>query len=537
MKPCRLLAAVVLSTVVLLGCQPNSNTLRTKTLVYCFEGSPATLNPQQATGSLSFDATVDIIYETLISYDQTSGRFRPKLATHWSISPDQKHYTFHLRKNVQFHHGWGFQPSRSLNAQDVVFSFQRQLDSQHPFHNVGSADYPYFHTNRLHQVLKDIVQIDPYTVEFVLEKPLPNFLTLLSMDFAIIQSAEYADFRMRNRRLFDDQPIGTGPFRMTSHKSGFYLRYQRFERYWGDPPYFQKLVFAVSPSPAVRLGRLMTGECDLMSQPQPRQLLTLKKTPQIKVSEFSDNSISYWAFNVLKPRFSDPRIRKALAMAVDRQRLVDIVYNGTGQVARGLLPENFFGFAPVVDITLDPVGAKTLLRASGWDFSREFEIVVPDVQRSYNPNPLQTAQLIRYDLSKIGVKAKIKALPWTALLRHLNLGQYDTVIMGWRADNMDPVDFLYPIASCDGRTSGTNRALWCHPDFDRLLIKARQTTVHEERQRYLVEAQRLFVQDLPWYPLVSANRYVAHQASIKGIRHSASGRILFKKITRTRKKP
>ncbi|MCB1757775.1 MAG: ABC transporter substrate-binding protein, partial [Gammaproteobacteria bacterium] len=167
-----------------------------KTLVFCSEGSPEGFNPQLYTAGTTFDASSRPVYNRLVEFERGTTNIVPALAESYSVSDDGLEYTFNLRKGVKFHTTDDFTPTRDFNADDVVFSFMRQFDKEHPYHSISGGAYEYFNGMSMPDLLKDIVKVDDYTVKFVLNRPESPFIANLGMDFASIFSAEYADAMM-----------------------------------------------------------------------------------------------------------------------------------------------------------------------------------------------------------------------------------------------------------------------------------------------------------------------------------------------------
>ncbi|MFN7905066.1 MAG: ABC transporter substrate-binding protein, partial [Pseudobdellovibrionaceae bacterium] len=134
-----------------------------KTFVFCAEGSPSTFNPQNATDGPSFNASSRAVYNRLVEFKIGTTDIVPGLAEKWTISKDGKTYRFFLRKNVEFHSSADFKPTRNFNADDVIYSFEVQKDSKHPFRQ--KDDYEYFSSMEMDKVIQQIKKIDDYTVE------------------------------------------------------------------------------------------------------------------------------------------------------------------------------------------------------------------------------------------------------------------------------------------------------------------------------------------------------------------------------------
>lgn len=168
-----------------------------KTLVYCSEGSPEGFNPSLYTSGTTFDASSRALFNQLVEFERGSTKIMPGLSDSWEISPDGKVYTFRLRKGVKFHTTKDYTPSRDFNADDVLYSFNRQYDTNHPDHKLSGGSYEYFNGMDMPALISNIEKLDDYTVRFTLNKPEAPFIANLGMDFASIMSAEYAD-KMRS---------------------------------------------------------------------------------------------------------------------------------------------------------------------------------------------------------------------------------------------------------------------------------------------------------------------------------------------------
>src|SRR3954463_6185074 len=175
-------------------------TASAKTLVYCSEGSPENFTPGLNTTTTSHDAQRPV-FDKLTEFARGTTRVEPGLAESWTVSPDGRTIDFHLRRGVKFHSGVnGFKPTREFNADDVVFSFERQWKPDHPYAKVSGGKYDYFADMGMSKLLQSITKVDDHTVRFVLTGPDTTMLANLAMDFADITSAEYADFLAKQNR-------------------------------------------------------------------------------------------------------------------------------------------------------------------------------------------------------------------------------------------------------------------------------------------------------------------------------------------------
>ena len=209
----------------------------------------------------------------------------PALAESWEISDDGLSYTFHLRKGVKFHTTKEFTPTRDFNADDVVFSFQRQLDPNHPYHNVSKGTYPYFKAMKFPELLKSVEKVDDNTIRITLNKTDATFLASLGMDFISIYSAEYADSMLKAGKpeTLDSRPVGTGPLFFVDYKTDQAIQYVAHENYWKGRTPLDRLVISIVPDATTRYAKLQAGTCDLILFPNVADLAKMKTDPKVQL--------------------------------------------------------------------------------------------------------------------------------------------------------------------------------------------------------------------------------------------------------------
>jgi dipeptide transport system substrate-binding protein len=472
-----------------------------KTLVYCSEASPEGFTPAFSSSNVTFDASSRQIYDRLLEFERGTTNLVPGLAESWDISDDGLTYTLHLRKGVKFQTTPTFTPSREFNADDVLFTFDRQWKTDNPYHMVGNGTFEYFESMDFPKLLKSIDKVDDNTVRFVLNAPEAPFLADLAMDFASIESAEYAERMMTagTPEKFDRDPVGTGPFELVSYQEDTAIRYKANPDYWRGKAPVDTLVFLITPDATVRLAKLRANECQVMALPNPSDIDAIKQDPELKLETQPGLNVGFWAFNVEKKPYDDRRVRQALNMAIDKKPILDVVYFGTAINAINPIPPNMWSWdADVKDYPYDPAKAKQLLAEAGYPNGFAMEIWAMPVARTYNPNARRMAELMQQDLAKIGVTAKIVSYEWGEFLQRTKKGEHQTALMGWTGDNGDPDNFFYPLLSCAAAKDGTNRARWCNPQFDDLLAEAKRTTDQSKRAELYRQAQVLFKEDAPW---------------------------------------
>jgi dipeptide transport system substrate-binding protein len=504
-----------------------------KTLVFCSEGSPENFNPMVNTTGTTFDANLPI-YNRLVEFKPGTTEIGPGLAASWEADEDGKVFTFHLRRDAQWHSNKGFKPTRPFNADDVVFSFERQWKDSNPYHKVSGGGYDYFGDMEMDKLLAKLEKLDDYTVRFTLTQPNAPFLADLAMDFASIQSKEYADKLLAEGKpeLIDQEPIGTGPFELVAYAKDTTIRYRRFAGYWGPKAKLDALVFAITKDPAVRLAKLRANECQVMPYPSPADLPSIKADAKLQVPSQPGLNIGYLAMNTQKKPFDDIRVRRAINMAIDKQAILQAVYQGAGQPAKNLIPPTLWSYNDQVqDFPNDPGEAKNLLAAAGYPNGFETDLWAMPVQRPYNPDARRIAELMQADLAKVGIKAKIVSYEWGEYRKRIQQGEHQMAEFGWTGDNGDPDNFFVPLAGCAAaRPGGGNIAKWCNKEFDDLVNKAATLTGQDARARLYQQAQVVMHREAPFYLIAHSVVYMPMSKAVTGYQMSPLGRHQFDQV-------
>ncbi|EMW3576597.1 ABC transporter substrate-binding protein [Yersinia enterocolitica] len=493
--------------------------VQAKTLVYCSEGSPEGFNPQLFTSGTTYDASSVPIYNRLVEFKLGTTEIEPGLAEKWEVSEDGKTYTFHLRKGVKWQDNKDFKPTRDFNADDVIYSFMRQKDDKHPYHKVSGGSYEYFQGMGMGDLITNIVKVDDNTVRFELARPESPFLADLAMDFASILSAEYADNMLKagTPEKVDLNPIGTGPFQLQQYQKDSRILYKAFDGYWGTKPKIDRLVFSITPDASVRYAKLQKNECQVMPYPNPADIARMKEDKTINLMEQPGLNVGYLSFNVEKKPLDNVKVRQALTMAVNKQAIIDAVYQGAGQAAKNLIPPTMWGYSDdVKDYAYDPAKAKELLKEAGLPDGFAIDLWAMPVQRPYNPNARRMAEMIQSDWAKVGVKAKIVTYEWGEYLKRAKDGEHETVMMGWTGDNGDPDNFFATLFSCDAAKQGSNYSKWCYKPFEDVIQPARAESDHDKRVALYKQAQVVMHDQAPALIVAHSTVYEPVRKEVKG---------------------
>lgn len=497
-------------------------------MIYCAEGSPETFNPQLVTSGTTIDATSNQLYDRLLTYQGPENTLTPAIAKSWHVTKNGKKVTFYLRKNVAFHQTDYFTPTRFLNADDVLFSFNRILQSKHPFHLVSGGSYPFFQNTGLVNLVEKIEKINDYTIRFHLTHADNAFLANLATDYAIILSAEYADQLVvqKAKSNIDTYPIGTGPFKLKEYRVGSLIRFYRHEQYWQDPAKIEQLVFDITPSNTGRLTKLLAKECDVTAYPIAHNKISENKN--LILESMTALNVGYFGFNVKKPPFDNKLVRQAISYAINKQVLLETVYQGKAELANSILPHTSWAFDEnAAQQEYNPMLAKSLLEVAGFPYGFTMDLWAMPVQRAYNPNAITMAKLIQADLNNIGIKVNIVTYEWNTFLNRLKLGKHQSFLLGWSADHPDPDNFFSPMLSCSAANTGSNTTFWCNQEYDDIIQQALQTNDINLRKKYYSQAMKIISQEIPLIPIAHSKRYQARSEHVTGEILAAFGGINF----------
>ena len=491
-----------------------SQAFAAQNFIYCMEGSPSSFNPQLVTDGVSMNSSAQTVFNRLVEFKYGSTEIEPGLAESWTVSKDKKAFTFKLRKNVAFHSNAFFTPTRMFNADDVVYTFKSQLDTKHPL-TIPAANYEYFKAMELDQLITDIKKVDDYTVTFTLNKPEAPFLANLAMDFASIQSEEYAQSLIKSGKglkTLETAPIGTGPFVFKSYQKDSVIRFKSFEQYFKGKPKIENLTYVIVTDSTVRLQKMKAGECHVMSEPQPQDLEQIKSFKNVKLMSTEGLNVSYIAFNTEKKPFDNLKVREAISMALNQKSYIDMIYRSQGTAAKNPIPPTMWSYSHLTGSHIyDVEKAKKLLTEAGFPNGFESELWTLPVSRPYLPNGKKLGELVQADLAKIGVKIKLVTFDWPIYLEKSKKGEHQMIQMGWTGDNGDPDNFMNVLLGCSAVKSGSNLARWCDKDFDLLMQKAKEDSNQTIRTGFYMKAQALFEKQKPWYSIAHAklNRVIS----------------------------
>ncbi|MEE4805081.1 ABC transporter substrate-binding protein [Pseudomonas alliivorans] len=502
-------------------------------LVVCTEASPEGFDVVQYNSLTTTNASADVLMNRLVEFDAKSGKLVPGLAESWTVSEDGLTYTFKLRPGVKFHTTDYFKPTRELTADDVLFSFQRMLDPQNPWHKVAQSGFPHAQSMQLPALIKTLDAPDIHTVKFTLNRADSTFLATLSMGFASIYSAEYTAQLLKagTPEKLNSQPIGTGPFVFKRFQKDAVVRYEAFADYFAGKSGIDTLVYAITPDANVRLQKIRQNECQIALSPKPLDIQAASKDASLKVEKTEAFMTAFVAINSQHPPFDKPEVRQAVNLAFDKASYLKAVFEGTAETASGPYPPNTWSFAKnLPGYPHDVAKAKALLAKAGLKDGFKTTLWTRPSGSLLNPNPSLGAQMLQADLKQIGIDAEIRVIEWGELIRRAKAGEHDLLFMGWAGDNGDPDNFLTPQFSCAAVQSGTNFARYCDKTLDKLISDGKSISDQAARSKLYHQAQTQIQQQALWIPLAHPTAAALVRKDVTGYQVSPFGRQDFYKV-------
>ncbi|MCX7793756.1 MAG: ABC transporter substrate-binding protein [Thermodesulfovibrionales bacterium] len=427
----------------------------------------------------------------------------PDIAERWTVSEDGKTYTFHIRKGVTFSNG------REVTAQDFKYSFERILSPRFKSPNTWVLDKIDGAEDFLKGRAEDVKGIEvegKYILKLKLKEPFSPFLGLLTMTAAYVIPEEEA-----SRPDFATNPVGTGPFILKRWSHNNELVLERREDYFEGPAYVKKIIYRIIPEDLTAITEFELSNIDVLSLPASA-LKKYTKHDEKKnwLISHTGLNIYYLGINCSKAPLDNPLIRKAIAHAIDRERILKTIYEERGVLADGIVPPGLRQWSAPQTINYEPERARELIKISGYNGEPLVFYVTQDQE------VIDIAEVIQEYLRKAGLNVKIRQLEWSAYKEALIKGEEHLFWLSWWADYPDPENFLFPLFHSSNRGAKGNRTMYRNPEVDKL-IEIGQRTVDIKRRPALYErAEELIMNDLPLIPFWHKKDFYIIQPWIEG---------------------
>ncbi|NNU82042.1 ABC transporter substrate-binding protein [Halovulum dunhuangense] len=484
-------------------------------IVVTYKDDVATLDP-----AIGYDwqnwSMIKSLFDGLMDYVPGTTELRPGLAESYEISEDGMTFTFRLRPGVKFHNG------REMTAEDVKYSLDRVTNpaTQSPgagfFGSIAGYDAM---SDGSATSLGGVEVVDPLTVRITLSRPDATFLHVMALNFASVVAREAVEAAGDD---FGKQPVGTGAFKLAEWTLGQRLVFEKNADYWrAGVPYLDTVTFEVGQEPIVALLRLQNGEVDVPGDGiPPAKFVEVMGDPEqaARVVEGGQLHTGYITLNVNTPPLDNVNVRKAINMAINKERITQII-NGRAVAATQPLPPSMPGYTEGYEgYPFDPEGAKALLAEAGLADGFDTELYVMNT----DPNP-RIAQAIQQDLATIGIRASIQSLAQANVIEAGGAGNAPMIWSGgmaWIADFPDPSNFYGPILGCAGAVEGGwNWSKYCNEALDAMAVEADGITdpaMSGARMAKWSDVYMGVMEDAPWVPVFNEQRYTMKSPRMGG---------------------
>ncbi len=461
-----------------------------------FGPDPITLDPACATDAGSAQYIVEI-FSGLVSFDRDL-EIIPDLAESWEISDDGTVYTFTIRKGVKFHDG-----SRQVAAQDFKFSMERSLDPRtlstvgvvYLNDIVGAEEFAREDADEV----VGINVVDDFTLEITIDAPKAYFLAKLTYPTAyVVDQREVGDSTCFTNTEWTLRPNGTGPFKLEEWNLGQRIVLTPNEGFHLQPaPSVAQVTYFLAGGSALIMYE--NDEIDLTGI-GVNDIERIRDPNEPLNAQFSENpsmDTFYIGFNTQEPPFDDPRVRRAFAMAVDKEILAQVVLKDLVVPANGILPPNMPGFNEELEgLPFDPTAARALLAEAGGP-SIVRDVTLLSSGRGASVGPTIEAVVAMWE-DNLGVTVEVNQEEFGLFLRDLDEGAFQMFDLGWIADYLDPQNFLDIKLHSQ---SANNETGYLNQEVDDLLELARTEQDEATRLALYQQAEGIIVQDAPWIPL------------------------------------
>ncbi len=439
--------------------------------------------------------------------------YEPALAGSWSFSADRTELTFVLREAT-----WS--DGEPIEADDVVYTWRAQTDPASPWVGAGSK-------SRIVAVEAD--PADPRRVTFRFDGPYP-YQFADAVEGAILPRHRFEPIPVADWTTHDwsQERVGSGPFLLDAYTPGNEIVFVRNPAYWRDGfPRLDRVVVRIVSEPSILLTQLRTGEIDLVDKLSPRDAERLSRDDSIRVVDYPASDVDFVGWNCARPPFDDPRVRRALTLAIDREALVDELLFGHGRVATSLVPSSWAAAATLDPLPHDPRAARALLREAGYrtaDGEPGEPLAFTLLTNAGNALRQDVATKIQAQLAAVGVEVALSTPESRALTGDLVAGTFDGFLRGLTISGRPPLDIVFTQAAIpteENPRAGMNVMRYRSAALDAAVADAAAARDWDALKTALDRAQRQIAEDLPMTPLYETRGLAAHGPNLAGVRIDA----------------
>ncbi|QQK80398.1 glutathione ABC transporter substrate-binding protein [Salicibibacter cibi] len=443
------------------------------------------------------------LYDKLVEYDENM-EIQPELADGYEQIDDHT-WEFRLKEDVTFHDGEPF------DAEDVVATLERVTD-------------PEFASEKmfLYEMIETVEAIDDYTVQITTEYPFAPLPANLTHDGGGMMSAKAIEEEEDGGRNLNTEPVGTGPFKLENWAQGNEVILTQYDDYHEGPVSLDSATFQVVDEELTRISMVENNEAHVADNVEPEQAGQLESMEGADSSSTESWRMDYIGMNNNAEPFDDSEVRRAISMMIDKDTIIEGIYDGYGGQAIGPLNPLVFGYSEDIDpIEYDVEEAQSLMEDAGYEDGFEATLLVEDADQLN----LQVAEVVQDQLQEINVDLSIEQQEWGSLLETTGAGEYEMVMLGWTTVTGDADNGLYPVFHSDNQGPSGNQTFYSNDEVDELLEAGRQVDEENEDERLEIyeEAQQIIIDDAPIVPIIYDDFRIGISDSVEGFIQLPSG--------------
>ncbi|WP_313892783.1 glutathione ABC transporter substrate-binding protein [Psychrobacillus sp.] len=463
------------------------------------------LDPHFITDIPSANVVHGKVYETLIAFDKDM-KIVPRLAKEWEQTDDVT-WEFTLNEGITFHDGTPF------NAEAVKVTLDRILDPA-----TGSPQ-----KDKLGMISEVIVKDDTH-VTLKLSQPYAPLLSILASNEGSIISP-------KSIKETPDQlathPVGTGPFIFDSWKSGQQITLNKNDNYWGEKVKIDSVQFKVVPEDATRLAMIESGEAHISDQVPVTEIDRIEKSDSMKLFRTEGLAVEYVGFNTTKAPFDNVKVRQAVSYAIEREAILDGVYNNVGTLANVAMSPKVFGYSKdVLAYPYDVNKAKDLLKEAGFDKGVKIKLLTSDRKERIN-----MAEVIQSQLKGIGVEVEIQVMEYGSYIQEVDSGEHQMFIGGWGNATGDGDYNQYNLFHSASVGSPGNHFYYQNPVIDELIEQGRVETDSAKREEIYKEAMQIEMDDAVYVPIRNYEHLAVYNSDVENFWLDASNYLILNEVT------
>ena len=435
------------------------------------------------------------INEPILRFKTGTVDLEPCLATTWDISPDGLTYTFHLR-SASFHDG------TPVNASAIKLNYDRQIDEKHPYHFPGIT-----YTEIVFSNVSKIDAVNDRTLRITQSRPA---VTLLS-DLALFAEGIVSPAALKKYgKDYALHPTGSGPYKFERWTKGVEFVQSAYDQYWGGRPWVDRVIWKTVADNTVRLEQLRTGELDVTTELDFKDVAALRKDSRFKVVAGNFLDTQYLILNEHKPPFDKPEARQAVQFAVNKANIAKVVFYGNYTVGAGPVPPGLLGYDKSLEQIYphNPAKAKSLLEKAG---ANNMAVTLTHKTEGFWP---EMAQLLQADLQAAGLQVSLQGLEEAAFYSKINASEHQMGLNDWVMDTSDPDDIMWSVFSTK---RARQRMGYENPQVDKLNKDAQVERDSQKRREMYVKAQQMILADSPFVTLGYAQRAMGAKANVQGL--------------------